>query len=335
MTKRIDASSARLAAKFAAQKTAEIQVQAKAKEKLINKIWSRQLRDVLCAAADGKSSAIFLKSLVKGGQLERLGFSISESITKVDEKKLLKIKCTEHLLDAVLAINIENFLSLSKNSFEDEEFFKKYMRKLIDSFYVRAKRIKDNSNDFALVNFLNSETYTDLGRDGVWNDFSVPLVRVNRVINMLVTGAGLSLDHGDVRREIFSLMPSSSIPRVGIKMDILEAKSEHDFFTVSWNSPCNSKETTSSIFSASRMAWLSSEQGQNLMNYVFGRIERSVILGGQSVDFQCRIRDANWMLVGYAVVKEITLAHLEEVLDAKGYRVKKSGSEMGSFSVDW
>lgn len=336
MTKRIASTEARLTAQTAAQKATEIQAHAEAHRKLVNSLWNKQRKIIICSAVDGNISAVFSTSLAEVGQLERAGFVITETIRQFPEKKLQTLESGEDVLSAALDICIENFISQSKERFQDGTMYANYVRNQSKTFLTRAKRIQDTADDFALLKYLNSESYKSLGCDGGFDEFSSMLIHINRIMHMIVDG-GIDLSKNPEKRQkqIYSLMPSIKVSRTRIRKEILEAKNNEAYFTVSWKLPTRSKEKTESMLTADRMAWLVSKRGQDLMNFVFGRIEMSVASGAHSVEFCYRTRGVKWRLDDYNEIDAITIDHLEEILDAKGYHVKKLKRDHTGFVVGW
>lgn len=335
MIKRIDAAGAKAATKLAAQKIADIKAQKDEQEKITKKLWDKQLKIMICAAADGESSTVLERALARGGVLERLGFTISENIPGFKEKDLAHNARADDLLRALLKINLDNFIDSTKHNFEDDVIFEKYMKNAVDSFLVRARRIKDTSDNFALVNYLNSVTYTDLGYDGAWNDFTAPLIRINRLIHMIATNTELPRDPMLRQKEVSLLLPLTCIPKTKIKDNILPVTDARGCFIVAWGTPRKSKDITSSVLTSDRLAWLSSEQGQSLMSYVFGKIEKSADHGQQSVVFKCLGGSASWDLDRLSRIEGITMDHLIEILVAKGYHADYSTDTVKGIRVSW
>lgn len=336
MTKRIVAADARLTTRISAQKAAEVQAQTEAARKIVSKIWNEQRKNIICSAVDGHLLVVLSNSLAMGWQLDSAGFSITEKGANFSDNEVPTVKRGEELLASALELSTKSFLLKSKVLYKNEAIYEKYIRGAFERFLDRARIIKDTKNDFSLLNFLNSENYSSLGYDGGFNEFSASLVYTNRIMHMIVTGeVEFSADQEKWREKIISLMPSTKVHRSRIMNDLLGAKNHRGYFIVAWKSPCRSKENSESVLTADRMAWLASKRGQDLMNFVFGRIEDAAVSGGKSVDFYYRTSGIKWFLEDYCEIEEITLYQLKEILDAKGYKVKKIRGERAGLFVGW
>lgn len=334
MITRIAATEAHQAANTAAQKAAERQAAFDAERKRIAKLWNVQSKKILCAAISGQSSVALKNTLIMGGDLERAGFQITETLVYFSEKQLIDLTKNKDLLDAALESNTKHFIFLSKHNFDDEINYEKYVRNKFSEFLARASRLRDTGNDFALLNFLNSVSYSELGCDGGWNDFSSVLITINQIMHKIVSGFSTATDKK--LRQIMELLPLSIKKHTKIEKDVLISSEKLSYFCITWEPIAKSTGVLECLLTADRVAWLASKQGQGLMNFVFGRIEDAVSTGKQIIELPYRANDTVWSFEKYKKnIEAITIDHMKEILEAKGYRVKMIMDDQKKLAVMW
>ena len=334
MTKRIAANEAHRAAQTAAQKAAERQAVFDAERKKIAKLWSIQSKEILCAAISGQSSVALKNTLIMGGELERAGFQITETLVYFSERQLIDLAKSKDLLNAALESNTKHFIFLSKHNFDDEINYEKYVRNKFSEFLARASRLKDTGNDFALLNFLNSVSYSELGCDGGWNDFSSVLITINQIMHKIVSGFSTETDQK--LKQIMELLPLSTVKHTRIEKDVLISNKELSYFCITWEPLAKSTGISDRLLTADRVAWLASKHGQGLMNFVFGRIEDAVSTGKQIIELPYRANDTVWSFEKYKKnIETITIDQMKEVLEAKGYRIKMIMDDQKKLAVMW
>ena len=336
MINRINATEARQKAQIAARQAEEIQARADANKKIVTDLRNAQCKSIIVAAVDGKTTAKFLHNLALGSELEQAGFSIFEINVNVQDNDLQDLAKIDRLLVNILEINIADFIFNSKQNFNNEKEYEFWMRKKINSFLDRAKRLHDTANNFALIHFLNSESYDIFSRDGSWNNYTNQLVAINKIIHAMAVGQNISSENSDMRRkQIIFLLPYTAIPCVKINSELLKTENQNNYFSVTWERPASSKKNANSLLTANRMAWLAGLKGQKLMNFIFNKIQNVVTLGEQSVKLACRFDRSKWTIENQTEIEEVTIDQLGEILAAKGYEMKKIKGAQSSLNIIW
>lgn len=333
MIKRIAASEARLSAQAAALKAAEILEQSEAQRKIAVKLWNLQKRRIICAAVDGEEFVNLSNSLAMGRELESAGFKITETHTSLSDEEIRRLVKSDKLLEVVLDANIEYFLSASKHNFTDEVGYERYIRSKFTEFLKRADRVRDTGNEYALLNFLNSVGYRDLGCDGGWNEFSSELISINKIMHIIVNG--IPKDSSQRLKLIHEFMPLTVIDKSNIYDDLIVCKKSHGYFSVAWSSKIGQEINSESILTRRKIMWLAGKQGQELMNFLFRQINKSVKMGLQSMELSYSSDENMWKFDGYSKIESITLDQFIEVLTAKGYKAKNDFFDQGKVTVNW
>ena len=333
MIKRIVASEARLSAQSAALKAAEILAQSEAQRKIAVKLWNLQKRKIICAAVDGQEFVNLSNSLAMGRELESAGFKITETHTSLSDGEIRRLIKSDNLLETILDANIEYFLSASKHNFTDEMGYERYIRSKFTEFLKRADRVRDTGNDYALLNFLNSVGYRDLGRDGGWNEFSLELISINKIMHTIVTG--IPKNPSQRFKLIHEFMPLIVIDKSNICDDLIACKKSHGYFCVAWSSKMAEEIKSGSILTRHKIVWLAGKQGQGLMSFLFRQINKAVKTGRQSVELSYSSDKNIWKFDGYSKIEIITLDQFIEVLAAKGYKAKIEFFDQGKVTINW
>ncbi len=335
MNKRMNATEASQSSQAAIRRVAEMQAQANSQARRSAKIWSNQKSLIIRAAVDGKFSVLLTNSLARGHQLELAGFKIAEMLTVSKTAKLTEAGSYEGLLTAALESNIFYFIAKSKHSFVDHDGYEQYVRYHLRDFISRARKLRDTIDDFALLKFLNSVSYTNLKQDGLFDEFLPHLIKINKIVHLIITADESTRPDKKTYDHLIKLMPIKEIERINLDDEIINTHNSQGQFKVSWQYPQNRKSDSKSLITANRMHWLAGEDGQELINFVFDLIYKATSIGKQSINLRYSRQQSSWLLKDFGQITCITIEHMIEIMAAKGYQLHQNQREKEELKISW
>lgn len=333
MQNRPNASQIRLNAEIKAKKAAAKKSANEAQKKLVRRLHREQKKKIVESAIQGNFSIEANHTLAMGAELLKDGFLIFKKSNGVSSKNFDGLDSEREIFDEALALSVGHFISVTAQEFTNETNYSNWIRNKTNTFRFRAARLKDTVDDFALLNFLNSESYSSLGYDGGFNDWSQHLIQINRLIHAEVT-VGSNLMHTRERKidQIISLLPSTLISVERIVKDLIKTEAPGVIYLITWGSLGKEATVSDGVLNAAKMAWLAGSAGQRLMDFVFNKIQRS---RKSFVIFEFQRSKNVWKLDGSLPLHQITIQDLIEIFEIKGFKVDCEGDDCTILKVAW
>ncbi len=332
MKSRPDAGAVRLNSELRAKNAAIKKAADQARKRKINNLWRQQYSSIIKAAMQGDFSIELSKSLVMGQKLQMLGFSIFKKNNEFTVESFSKLKLDSQVYEKAIEISIERFVSSSSQEFVNPTSYSIWIRNLLDSFRSRAIYLKDTDDDYALLNFLNSEGYRALGYDGGFNDFTKQLIPINKLIHICITdGVGLSNLRANRIRQISELIPSNLMLVKRIPNELTELTAGESYL-IFWDSPASVQIDSDDVLNAKKIAWIAGQDGQKVLDYVFRKINQSK---GNHVLFRISKIKGSWMLSEVFNLKTISIDDFSSIFRSKGYEIEILGDSKMMLRVSW
>jgi len=183
MQNRPNASQIRLNAEIKAKKAAAKKSANEAQKKLVKKLYREQRNKIVESAIQGNFSIEVNNTLAMGAELLKGGFLIYKKSNGFSSKNFNGLDSEKEIFDEAISLSVGHFISVTAQEFTNQTIYSNWIRNKTNTFRLRAPRLKDTEDDFALLNFLNSESYSSLGYDGGFNDSTQHLIRINRLIH--------------------------------------------------------------------------------------------------------------------------------------------------------
>lgn len=217
----------------------------------------------------------------------------------------------------------------------DHDGYEQYVRYHLKDFISRARKLRDTIDDFALLKFLNSVSYTSLKQDGLFDEFLPHLVKINKIVHLIITADELTPLDKKTFDHLVKLMPVKEIERINLDDEIIDTHNSQGQFKVSWQYPQKRKSDSKSLITANRMHWLAGEDGQELINFVFDLIDKATSIGKQSINLRYSSQKSSWLLKDFGQITEITVEHMIEIMTTKGYQLQHNQREQEELKISW
>lgn len=333
MQNRPNASQIRLNAEIKAKKAAAKKSANEAQKKLVKKLYREQRNKIVESAIQGNFSIEVNNTLAMGAELLKGGFLIYKKSNGFSSKNFNGLDSEKEIFDEAISLSVGHFISVTAQEFTNQTIYSNWIRNKTNTFRLRAARLKDTEDDFALLNFLNSESYSSLGYDGGFNDWTQHLIRINRLIHAEVT-AGSNLIHTREKKidQIISLMPSTLISVERVVKDVIKTENPGEIYLITWDSLGNEAPLSDGVLNAAKMTWLAGSAGQRLIDFIFNKIQRS-----RKSFVICEFRRSKnvWKLDGLLPLHQITIQDLIEIFEIKGFKVDCAGDDCPILKVSW
>jgi len=355
MTKRISALDAKkitdtLISKAEAKKEKALKDAIK-----VSKLWGKQSELMLFSAIDGKTSYELNSSLINCNKLIDLGFEIEEvgwlEINEVAVERIFTASNNIENLNNSLKEQISNFINISKHGFLDKERYKNFIEAEISQFIFRERISKrwgnSSANNHSLINYLNSSTYTAFKIDGAWNDFLSELIFINKTIYKILNFENKEENSADTSKNskvdntefIITNRPNTKISIRSSTKNILSLKNKYNVFVISWGK--NNSEEIEALISANCLAWISSTNGQKIIEFIFAKIKNAYRQHLKIVKIDFLFKESNnnknWEIKDKkALPKCVHPEIIKEFMIRNGYKSKVK-EEKGNYqlAIEW